>query len=1436
MWKDINRTSAQAAVSEFLDNLEDWVLKPEEKINEAPTGFINTFASTLGKISAYSNFSMLMAKREATPSTAIMSKSLLRQLKSEDLKGIYGSPSSIQIVISYPIQEIINQSVKTENGQYKLTLNKNTQFVIGNNPAFTLDYNIDIYTSVYTNSAGEKKYSTYAMYNTDDIEAGGIVSVNNPYLNSRTDVTIQNRQMFSMYVDVKQYDRNVTEYEMTGEPKNISIEYSDKLMGFAVLYKAPSATKFQKVNCYLEGETYTDGLSYTLSNNGGVQTIKFKFSKLPDAFNPTNGVVKIVVYTTKGADGNFVLGQVDDNTIQDTNVLFNQDIADEYQYALVNMIPTCSIISTEATGGEDSLDLEGIRELVIQSGRGEVITPTSLSIAAKKKGFSTFKKRHDMYSLEYTLSSFLNDSDNNIIPSKMINGYFSYDELAIESGSNSRIITPADGFEYDEDLQAYRWVGSESLSVYNVFYSEYKRDNSKEQYKFPFFIRVQNGDSLEVKVYDESINEDINTQFIHVDENIYDRASITSLNVYRNPIDTEVSENDEKYRDYYHLNFDVFVNDFIYNHLKYIADGTSAEDQYIKFRVVIKNKSDGSLYARDIDISDIEFDTDNTNTLHCKTKLHTNSSILADGKLNIDESSLKSIPYTQTQYSFYYIDPTVDINIAVLFKSNEGISGTRYYSDYLTSQEINNNYYVGVVYTCEDVTLAKDISEEVNIVSDLKFTQPKYEYAETDIPDVYTDNVYKTDSEGNFEIASSSSQLPDGSVSSDSTFVMLHAAGDVKQKLDGRVGTYNTLSGDTWKWSSEDSETGVYNDGTVLGGLPIHAMVEWNNLVIFAGDEGRVGCYDIRYKKWHAYNESSAGDMIYRNPDAALSGDEPSNTGYVIKGDSVLGTYRENGQTKVAAIRGLKVINYRGQDVLIAFGDLGRVVSCRLQNNFWNAIDGSKPDTASIAEFYNNGSCINGLNETNALYCCESYKFTVTDNVTGTTTEKTNLVFAGGSGRICSLSLENGNAGWHNFDTDEGTRSREAIFSTGSERSNSSILACAKHLESAIYFTGINGITSYVDLTNGNVELLNSGDVVDNRTMYAAIITGSTFVQAGKDGYVASYNVVKNQWTNYDSNSGLSSDGSYIDGADIFVILLYGTNLMFCGEYGRICNYETLSNNWESYNSQANGLTNNGDCVGSSISCVSFDTEEGDNLIYFGGKAGNITYKYRKGDIIYDDKGNPKIKEESTQICYLNGIPAYSRIYSVPNNFFNVVKAYKSLLDKISAMDTIFVDEGNLYLGVKTTSGKSSTYYFYNNKTGEKEYLDSLAISLKLGVKFDINITDENAVFLISNVKDKIIQYIKDIQANSATTDTEFNIHKMLDSIKDEIPSISYFEYYGLNNYSSSECQTIYHPQESDDELNNEYLCVQNTIDEANSNLSNNEVVFVPNITISILS
>ena len=213
------------------------------------------------------------------------------------------------------------------------------------------------------------------------------------------------------------------------------------------------------------------------------------------------------------------------------------------------------------------------------------------------------------------------------------------------------------------------------------------------------------------------------------------------------------------------------------------------------------------------------------------------------------------------------------------------------------------------------------------------------------------------------------------------------------------------------------------------------------------------------------------------------------------------------------------------------------------------------------------------------------------------------------------------------------------------------------------------------------------------------------------------------------------------------------------------------------------------------------------------------------------------IKKNSDQIGYLKGIPAYSRLFAIENTYPVINSAYETLIEKISSMNNIFVDGCSLHLGVKTTSGKSSTYYYIDPNTDEKVYLDNLCISLNIGVKFESNITSSNSKYLIENIQSSISKYIDNIQELENTNKIVFNINDMLDNIKDNIPGIEYFEYYRLNNYSSSVCQTIYCDRSIDvtDNSENEHLSIEATIDEDMSSIDDGIISFKPNINISIL-
>lgn len=1416
MSENINKNSIQSAIINFTSDLEKWVLNPEDKLNDEPTSFVSLLSSTLGKLSGYSFFNMMMSKRELNPNTAIMTKSLLRQLRSDYLKGIYGTPASLSVVMAYPEDDLIAKALPTGiPNQSKLTLGKNTIFGVGTNPPFTIDYNIDIYIQKYVSANGGKpRYSIFARYNLDDPEGGNLLQVTNPFLMSRNDIVRYGKKMFVMYIDAKQYTRSVITKEMSGEAKSISINYTNSLMGFVVLYKPQSSNTWFNVPVYLEGELYTDGVCYTITNYSGYRTIRLKFSKLPGAFNPSTGLIKVVVYTTFGKDGNFSISNVEEHTVDELTGLTEQDLSDRYQEALNPLVATCTIAGKESSGGNNDKSLEEIRELVIESNKGEVITPASLAYAAKQRGFSATKRQHDLLAFSYLLSSTLtNPEDSGIMPSRMINGFFKLKDVPVDTESNSRIIYPADVYKYDENDQKYDLIREKDVTPYKDYYAKYLSDLTKIEYSFPFFIRVKNDATMNVRVYDQSINETKPTLFTYMATSVLDKTSITSVRIERNPLSNiEVNDADGRSgyaREFYAISFTVNMNDVLYDHLKNLS---KTELPYAKFRVFLKNKTDKNIYARDVDLKDCIF-KDQVKDIECITYLKTNSNILDNEKINLCENSVRKIPFDTAQYPFYYVDNTVDLECCVLFKNmeDEDIGTDKRYEDYLTDFEKDHGYYVGIIYAADDIVLAQNITDYINVVGDLKLTQPIYQRADDDIPDLYSNDVYKTDANGIPVKQTYITKLPNGASMSSEEYVILHHAGDVKRSLDGRVGTFNTLSS---VWSSERKDVGIYDIGTVLGGNAIYCMCMYNGLIIFGGEEGRIGCYDKTFGVWHVYNE----DGFNNRGESAITSSEDN--GPVIKGDAVLGTYSLDGKVKKAAVRGMIVEG----DALIVYGDYGRVTSINLTTN-GNTSTWKNPVTeaggdVSTAIYCNNGTAM-GFEP---IYACVEY--TTSGNMK-------HLVFGGGSGRICSLHLGTGRNEWTTYDTDKKELSHLSIFSDGEERGFKAILSMNKYLESAIYATGVNGISSYTDLSTGKSFSLNDGSVVDNKTMYTSAIFGNNFIQAGKDGYISSYDIVHATWLTSESGSKLSDNGKAMGKADIYACFIYNVDVIFCGEFGRVCDYNTQTNTWENYN-HGSGLTNTGDdWIKSSISCVGFDIEQGGSDIYFAGKSGNIDYKYRKGDIIYED-GVPVIKEEASKVLFLKGIPAYSRLFSVETYYENIKAAYMNLITKIRTMNDIFVDTGTLYLGVKTSAGPSKAYYF-NNQTGGTIFLDSLSLSFDLGVKFELNIGEDNYPFLIDSIKKSITKYISDVQDTSDLSSITLNLNSMISQIKEDVPGIDYFEIYKVNNYSTKDCQTIHYDSEEINSTINEYLSIQKVVDEDISNFETGEIYFKPNIKITVL-
>ena len=1396
---NINKNSVASVITDFASNLKQGVINPNEAFATSPASFVGSLSSSLAKIAAYTYYNSLMAKNEIQPSTAILMKSLLRHLKSDDLSGIYATPAEMGFILSYPEEELVKAAVPTSDGKLKLTLNKGTVFYVGDKPTFTLDYNVDIVISKYTLN-GKTNTSIYAKYNTDDKEAGDVVSVSNAFITTRNDVVKDNVKYFSMYLNVKQYARDYKTFNLSGESTNFTVEYDNNLIGFVVLYKPQSSFEYRQLPVFLEGEQQTTGMSYSLTENSGAKKITLRFSKIPSAFNPTNGQLKVVTYTTSGKDGNFKFDSTDDESVNnaDLNVSFAQDLSDPYQEALVSIVPSGTLTDCKATGGSNAKTIEEIRNLVTQDISSNLISPSQIESVAERHGLTAFKFRYDLHSMEYILYSFLADKDSYVIPTKMITMSYLYDEIALNPETGSRTIKPSDIFKFDEKDKVFRYVKYEDQESYSDFYSKYLL-NKTDQMAFPYFIRIQNGYSLSTTVYDESIDFVGSTKMEFLSPTILDKASIVSASVFRNPLNTNLralNDAESTLKDYYMISFTVNTSESIISHLKNLP---SDELPYMKIRVIVKNTADGTKYVANVNLDDCTFDEENK-IIICRAFLKTNSTLTSNGKIGITDNSIVKLPYSSAPYSFYYIDGKINLELAIIFKNTEDERIMNSYNSYLTEVEQIDNYYVGVLYSVDNINLVTDMSDKINIIPDVKLTQPTYKVADKDIADTYATDEYKM-VDGVYAIEKGIKELPDGTTSTIDKYVKLHSAGDIKKEYNGRVGTFNVLGNANWTWSNEDGDTtGIYNDGSILGQESVFAMVQWNGLVIFGGEDGRIGCFDSKapeqFGAWYPYNST----QIYRTG-------ANYNTSFVIRN---VGTAMNN-----ANVRGMIVVkNKSDKDILVVFGDKGYVASCDLSSNTWRKYNGDSGN--SIATIYNNGNAMGG----EPIYAAESYLASNGDRI---------IVFAGGSGRVCSFNVDTNT--WYAYNTTNIFSSMEHPYSDGSVRNYKSIFTVSKYLESILYMSGIEGRISTLDITSGTFANMNDGSVIGKVSVYASCVTNGVYVIAGKDGYIASYNIAKNTWSTYNQGAGLADNGLNM-GGDICAVIGYDVNVLFAGIDGRVSSYDLTTLEWTRYDSTT-GLCNDGSFIKNTVSAVVFDSTES-NVIFFAGKTGNIVYKYHTGDVMLDANGKPIVDVESQQIGYLKMIPAYSRIYAVKNKFSDVINSYSNLMDKIDTLSGDFPDGCLLFAGVKTTSGASGTFKFKNLEKDEDEFLDSLAISLKIGVKFDDSITDINKTYLVSTIKSKIIEYISDIQSVTTTNRIEISIDEMLKSVKDDVPNIRYFEYYGLNNYTPQQLQTIY-CDKGTTSVNSEYLSIKNEIDEANSNISNLDVSFNPAISVAIL-
>ena len=143
-----DHNSAMGLTADWAKYFSKYALEEYEDISDDPANSFNIFLHLTAQGAAKCMYEQQARINETNVSTAILPKSLLNKLSSEELLGIFGTPSSTTLAFCIKKQDIIDNAILdssiNSNDTYKIVINKNMTATFDSHPSFTLPYNIEI--------------------------------------------------------------------------------------------------------------------------------------------------------------------------------------------------------------------------------------------------------------------------------------------------------------------------------------------------------------------------------------------------------------------------------------------------------------------------------------------------------------------------------------------------------------------------------------------------------------------------------------------------------------------------------------------------------------------------------------------------------------------------------------------------------------------------------------------------------------------------------------------------------------------------------------------------------------------------------------------------------------------------------------------------------------------------------------------------------------------------------------------------------------------------------------------------------------------------------------------------------------------------------------------------------------------------------------------
>ena len=762
-----SHNSAMGLTVAWAETFRKYAMESYEELSDDPASSFNIFTHLTAQGAAKMMYEQAARISETNESTAILPKSLLNKMSSEELTGIFGTPASTTVAFCVKKDEIIKYSLPdTVDKVNKLIINKEMVATFESHPSFKLPYNViinckPVITTVVDETGStitDTKYNIFANYDMPSAENDGMRSVFQIYNNniSSREMRFEGNTYVCFFLKMFQINRKISEFYVRDPyTADTTLTFDNLLVGVEVFRKPANSSRWSLMRGFPEGNALsTNSYNYSYDYKRNSQNYNILFSKMnDDTALKVGDTIRAIVYTTEGSKGNidfpFMIHNVNDLSIE-----YNQDLNDAYQNGLLNIICLAFARDSSSSGGKDSLTFEEIRASLIAKNysRNILVTNTEIINFGATKGLTVSQIQQDLLSMIYSSSDKL-IYDGMILSTGSNNLYFDISKKKkLLNGYNYYMIEPSDVFKYDKSTNRFVYIPSKSddpnvelIEPWNEYVDIYNNADDVEsvtEVSFPLYMRYENTDTPTIRIYDFYTNVTETLKFVEFNEvTTLDKLDISFLRVLRNPFKGSMTGTfDKDMANTYYLSFTVYTGENTINKILEQANTLDVSKRYV-------NSDDIDEYLKQYVLFDIEIIGD-----------------LTGKTFNLDPTRLKIANLdTMSQDGFIAYQATFETSNFVNDSSELQVRGVRSsltaindYNNYVSmdtkvhfkitgkfvDDDNNPTKQSCIAYETDSVTLCREISKTFNINFDIESKIPGYETYPNNIPETYNAIVY----------------------------------------------------------------------------------------------------------------------------------------------------------------------------------------------------------------------------------------------------------------------------------------------------------------------------------------------------------------------------------------------------------------------------------------------------------------------------------------------------------------------------------------------------------------------------------------------------------------------------------------------------------------------------------------------------------------------